>query len=192
MPKKIKMQYQKKNIAFLLITFLCLSMVGGCSPKEKPAIIIDSIKISPQEFEQAYEKENLAQQGKLNRKEFLEFYINRKLMLKEAEKLNLDKDPQFLENLQIFWEQALLKLVLSRKINELTLAARVSEEEIESYYQRHKDTDYAGKSLEQVREQIKLLIFKIKQRLQLKNWENNLRKRAKITIDYNALGIPQE
>ncbi|MDD5347022.1 MAG: hypothetical protein PHT59_00235 [Candidatus Omnitrophica bacterium] len=185
----------RKTIAFSLfvLTGVCAaSCLAGCAQKEKPAVTIDDIRITAQEFNDAFAKENMFQQGQLSRKEFLDLYLSRKLMLKEAEELGLDKDPQFLTSLQLFWEQALLKLVLARKLNELAVSARVSEEEIDSYYQRHKDIDYAGKELSEVHDQVKFLIFKIKQRLQLKNWESGLRRRAKIEVDYDLLNIPKE
>jgi hypothetical protein len=181
----------KKTLAFSLLVSIVLFFVG-CAKKEKPALVIGSIRISAQEFEDAFQKEGAFRQAPMDKVQFLDLYLSRKLMLKEAEELGLDKDPQFLKSLQLFWEQALLKLVLARKLNELAVGARVSEEEVAQYYQRHRDSDYAGKELAEVHDQIKSLLFRIKQRLLLKDWETNLRTRTAVEIDYGQLDIPKE
>jgi hypothetical protein len=173
------------------IAIICLLMSSGCAKKEKPAITIGSIGITAEEFEQAYQKVRISRSGEISRKDFLNSFVTRKLILHEAEILGLDKDPQFLESLQVFWEQSLFKLVLARKLNELALVCRVSEKEISDYFQRHKENDFQGKELAEVHDQIKSLIYRIKQQLELQRWTASLKKNAIINIDYGLLRFPQ-
>lgn len=175
-----------------IILIVCLLLSAGCVKKEKPAITIGPIAITAAEFENAYQKASVARGGGISRKEFLDALVTRKLILQEAEVLGLDKDPQFLESLQIFWEQSLFKLVLARKLNELVLACKVSEEEIADYYQRHKESDYAGKELLEAHDQIKTLLSRIKQQLELQRWTAALKKNAAINIDYGSLKITND
>jgi hypothetical protein len=179
----------KKTFIWLAISIVFLS--AGCAKQEKPAITIGPITLTAEEFESAYQKAKGPTSGLSGRKEFLDVLISRKLVLEEAEVLGLDKDPQFLESLQLFWEQSLLKLVLARKLNELSLICKVSDKEIEDYYQRHKDTDFQGKELKDVQDQIKTLLYRLKQQLELQRWTTSLRKRTRIVIDYDLLGIPK-
>ncbi|MCX5708007.1 MAG: hypothetical protein NTY14_03380 [Candidatus Omnitrophica bacterium] len=123
---------------FICFAVSCLFLVGGCAKKEKPAITIGPITLTAEEFESAYQKAKGPAARMAGRKEFLDVLITRKLVLQEAEILGLDKDPQFLESLQLFWEQSLLKLVLARKLNELSLICKVSDKEISDYYQRYE------------------------------------------------------
>jgi hypothetical protein len=177
-----------RTLMMVMLSF-AICCAAGCSPKEKPALSIGSINVSAQEFEAAYQAGRMQTGRDLSRKEFLELYINRKLFLKEAEVLGLDKDPLFLQSLQLFWEQSLMKSVIARKINESTVVIRVSEKEIQDYYERHKDTDFAGKQLDEVKPQIKVLFFQLKQKLELQNWMANLRRRTTINIDFDKLQI---
>jgi hypothetical protein len=179
----------RKIFIWLVISIVFLS--GGCAKKEKPAISIGPITLTAEEFEDAYQKAKGPRSGEISRKEFLDTLVSRKLVLQEAEILGLDKDPQFLESLQLFWEQALLKLVLARKINEFALICKVSGKEILEYYQRHKDSDFQGKELSEVQDQIKTLIYRLKQQMELQRWTASLKKRAKIDIDYELLQIPK-
>ena len=177
-----------KRLSALLFVALLLC---GCSPEtDKTVITIDTIKIKAGEFEEAYRNARMASSYDLSRKDFLGMFVTRKLMLKEGEALGLDKDPHFLENLQVFWEQALLKFVLARKANELAVICRVSDDEIEKYYQSHKDTDFAGKELPEVSGQIRNLLFRIKHQNEMKRWTDSLKRKASVTIDYKRLGIP--
>ncbi len=177
---------------FVLAAIFCVLVFAGCAKKEKPAISIGSITMTAAEFEEAYQKAQDARGNHVSRKDFLDLLVTRKLILQEAETLGLDKDPQFLESLQIFWEQALLKLVLARKLNELSLGCQVSGKEISEYYQRHKESDYAGKELGEVGEQIRLLLYRIKQQLELQRWTTSLKKKSQLNIDYELLRIPED
>jgi hypothetical protein len=176
---------------FIWFAVSCVFLSAGCAKKEKPAITIGPITLTAEEFESAYQKAQGPGSRAAGRKEFLDVLISRKLVLLEAETLGLDKDPQFLESLQLFWEQSLLKLVLARKLNELSIVSKVSDKEIADYYQRHKDADFQGKELAEVQGQIKTLIYRIKQQLELQRWTSSLRKATTINIDYELLGIPK-
>jgi len=179
--------------SFILLICLLLSSSLGCSRSEEAAITIGPIRVTAEEFDEAYQQARFQGDRELSRQEFLDLYVNRKLFLKEAEGLGLDKDPVFLQGLQLYWEQALMKSVIARKMNEATLSIRVSDNEINDYYQRHKDTDFAGRSFPEVKEQIKRLLFQLKQKLELQNWMANLRRKAGIKYDYGLLRIkPQK
>lgn len=172
---------------FALSILLCTCW--GCLKKEKVAIKIGSIPITVKEFNEAYEEGRFQYGVDLSRQDFLDSYIVRKLILKEAEDLGLDRDPQVLKSLQIFWEQALLKLALARKINEMSVPIEVTDEEILELYQAHKDTDYAGKEFSIVRDEIKMLIFRRKHQQVLQEWTDKLKRHKKVAIDYHLLGI---
>jgi hypothetical protein len=177
---------------FIWMAVLSVLLSSGCAKKEKPAISIGPTAITAEEFQQAYEKSNQAKNGQLSRKEFLSSLITRKLILQEAELAGLDKDPQFLEGLQIFWEQALMKLVLAKKLNELSLITRVSEKEIVDYYRRHKESDFSEKELPEVHDQIRMLLLRIKKQLEVQRWTSSLKRKSKINIDYGLLQIPED
>lgn len=181
-----------KRSLLLTIGIILIFSVCGCSKKEKAAIKIGNIEISAKEFNDALKTSEFAAGDPNQRKLFLENYISRRLILQEAEKLGMDRDPQFLQSIQLFWEQSLLKLALARKINELTFSTRVDDAEVRSFYEKYKEKDFTGKELSEVYDSIKLLISKVKQRKAIQNWTNSLERQAKIQIDYKLLGIPQE
>jgi len=56
----------------------------------------------------------------------------------------------------------------------------------------HKDTDFASKEFADVKTQIKLLLFQIKQKVELQKWMQNLRRGTKITVDPDQLQISSE
>lgn len=176
----------KKLIALALLVLL----VSGCvwfGEKEKTAVKIGKVKISPEEFQLAFELSNFAKEGK--KREFLEIFISRKLILLEAEKLGLDKDREFLRDVQDFWEQSLLKLVLAKKIKELAMDVGVSEKEVKSYYEGNKEAKFADKEFEQVYEQIKWMLLRDKQQDAIGNWVDSLKNDAEVVIDYKLLGL---
>ena len=125
----------------------------------------------------------------LEKKDFLELYISRKLMLEEAEKAGLDKAPEFLQQIQLFWEQSLLRIMLAKKINELSLELKVTDQEVKDYYGKQKQALYQDRPLSEVGEQIRLSLLRLKQTRALEKWSASLKDKSKITVDYKLLGI---
>lgn len=180
-----------KKIA-LLILLVLLTSAWAWPKKERPAVEISGIEITPAQFESAFDSSQFAEGGESAKKEFLDTFISRKLILKQAEILGLDKEPEFLKDIQLFWEQSLLKRTLANKIKELSIQLSVDDKEIQSYYQAHKDKQFVEKDLPEVYGQIKWLLFRNKQNEAIQKWVSSLREKAKIKIDYKALGIKQE
>ncbi len=177
---------------FLILMLVIFSFWGcGQRDKEKTAIKIGRIDVTAQEFEEAFNSSSAAQENPSARKEFLDTFISRKLILKEAEREGLDKDPEFLKDVQLFWEQSLLKLMLSRKMKELSMDIKVGEDEIRDYYSMHKDEEFSGKSLSEVHDKIKWLLFHQKQKQALQDWIDSLKKKTRIDVDYKALNITE-
>lgn len=179
----------KKIVYFSMIISLLAGF--GCGVKEKAAITIDEITITEAEFNEAFQASRYGVMGEEGRKEFLKNYISKKLILKEAQKMALDKDPQFLNEIQFFWENALLKLILSKKASELGRNVAVSDEEIQGYYQTYQESHFVDKELPQAYQQIKTLLLKEKQSGAIAAWEDSLKQQANIKIEYRRLGIEE-
>lgn len=177
---------------YILIFLVALFLAGhGCAQNEPAAITIGNIHISAQEFEAAYKTSPYIYQGADGKKAFLDSYVTKKLILAEAERMNLDKDPAFLNDIQMFWEQGLLKLVLLEKSKEFASQARATDEEIEAFYNEQRAT-FNNKPLAQVRDQILSVLEKEKQVAMMTEWVNALKARIKIAIDYTDLGIEDQ
>jgi len=175
----------------LLITVF-LVIIVGCSRADAPkvAIEIDGIKVTADEFEQAYKNSYYAKQDNISsRNAFLDHFIIMKLLLKEAERLNLHKDPAFLKDIEFFWQQALLKAMLERKTRELSLDIRITDGEIAGYFNQRKDTDFLGKKLEDVYAQIKWLLLIEKQNRVIQDWLGESRKKTKIKVNERLLKL---
>ncbi len=48
--------------------------------------------------------------------------VNKKILLQEAQRENFDKDSNFRKEIEKYWEQALLKLLMKKKIDEFSKA----------------------------------------------------------------------
>jgi hypothetical protein len=184
---RIKRGKIMKKLVLLGLAVLLVSSCGWLKKEEKPAVSIGKVRISAGEFQRAFEASGFARDG--GKKGFLETFISRKLILLEAERLGLDKDPEFLRGVQDFWEQSLLKLALSKKIKELVSAVDISEEEVQSYYRKNKEQEFADKEFEQAHDRIKWQLLRDKQETAIEDWADSLRKDARIIIDYKLLGI---
>ncbi len=177
----------KKIVLAIMISFLMV----GCTQneKEKTALKIGDIEITASEFERDFERSSPSQTDSSAREAFLNNYISKKLLLKEAENLGLNKDPEFLLSIQIFWEQALLKNILSEKSQEFSSRVRVSEQEVKEYYDKFKNSSYANMPMQDVYDQITWILLKQKQSQAIQEWIESLEKKVKIEKNYKLLKI---
>jgi len=175
------------------ILFISIILLGlACAQKEEPVVSIGTIKITKAEFEKDFAKFNLSKPDTAQaRQEFLDNLINRKLILREAETRGLDKEANFLEDVQDFWEQSLLKRAVDKKSKELFLTIKIGDDEIRDFYNANKDK-FPGKTLEDVYPEIRLVLFKEHQKKAVEDWMDLLKKQANVKINYKELGITEE
>lgn len=174
-----------------VICFVAVTLITGCAKKQKDerAITIGTITITKEEFNNAFSRYNFdPEPAKETRMAFLDNFINRKLILKEAQNLGLDKEPQFLADVQDFWEQALIKLTFDRKIKELFLSLQISDTEINNFYNANKDK-FGTKDLAGSYSDIKMLLLKEKQKQAVGDWLDSLRKNTQVKVNYKLLGM---
>jgi parvulin-like peptidyl-prolyl isomerase len=56
--------------------------------------------------------------------------------VQEAQRQGLDREPAFMRTIERFWKEALIKLLLSHKAQEIAGKVHVYEPDIEAYYER--------------------------------------------------------
>jgi peptidyl-prolyl cis-trans isomerase C len=125
-----------------LVCFLCspLSCNKAQPLKEKELARINDKVITLQEFEQKMgqlpqflKRQMIFEEG---RRKFLQELINQELLFQEARRRGLDKNKEILVNVQIF-----KKGLITNALREELCAGKdeVSDEEVASYYQEHKE-----------------------------------------------------
>ncbi len=143
-------------------------------------------------------------------KEVLQKIIDRRLLLKEAEKFKITETSQDNKNIQKVLqdikeslgedkfnrllqeyelkETDLLNLIKNRIIVERFIDFRinffvvVSDDAIKAYYNDHRD-EYGDKVLDDISEQIKAILFKTESNRRLEDYLDQLRRNAKISIN---------
>lgn len=182
-----------KKVVGMFLCALFFIAGSGCAKSEKDqvALRIGGINVTVSDFETAYQELKFAPQEMPPRKAFLDRFITRKLILQEAEKMGLDKKEEFLQDVQIFWEQTLLKMTLSQKMNEIASLVYVTDEEVKTIYDTHKEKMYPDKEYSQVYSQIKWSLLKAKQNKALTDWISSLKDNKKIAVKTELLGIEE-
>jgi hypothetical protein len=185
-----------KNLALaILLTVICIYGCNRQCPLDNSDIVarINNYSVTKAEFEKEYLASPFAKKDTPeSRKEFLDNLINRKLVLQDAEKKGLDKDPAFLGMIQRFWEQSLLKLAIDRKTKEIANSAFVSDKSVDAAYKKMAKDGKADKPLSSMAGQIKWEITKLKEAQMMANWLADMRSSAQISINYSLLGRNQQ
>lgn len=176
-----------------MIFILCILLASmGCERPagESSAITINLISFGAEEFEQAYQRSSYTRENSAQgRKDFLENYIDSKLILLAAEKQGLDKDKKFLNDVEFFWQQSLMKLMLERKSQEIAKKVVINDRQIEEYYIAQREKYFPNQTLDEVRDQIRSVLLRDKQKEALGAWLDSLRQQANVKINKDLLGL---
>jgi hypothetical protein len=103
-----------------LLLCLCAVLISGCHPNAQKVVAkVDNYPITQEEFNRGYADSAHDSATRIqSRQDFLDNMINQKLILLDAEAHGLDKDKEFLEMIENFWQQSLLTLALKEKSKE--------------------------------------------------------------------------
>nr|WP_320021625.1 peptidylprolyl isomerase [uncultured Draconibacterium sp.] len=119
------------RIIFSLMLFVVVTLQAVAQPAE-PLLTIDEHKISKDEFEYIYNKNNsnlYADADRKTPKEYLELFINFKLKVVEAENLKMDTSQTFINELAGYREEIAAPYLTDIEFNE---------QQIEELYRRMK------------------------------------------------------
>ena len=119
------------RIIFSLMLFVAITLQAVAQPAE-PLLTIDEHKISKDEFEYIYNKNNsnlYADADRKTPKEYLELFINFKLKVVEAENLKMDTSQTFINELAGYREEIAAPYLTDIEFNE---------QQIEELYRRMK------------------------------------------------------
>lgn len=190
----------KKRFAVMALALWLLAQFSGCGPQsagttvEKPALVINKLKLTTEEIRQdrlftAWTHDTEAVEG--DEPEWLGRLIERELLVQEAQRLGLDRRPDFMRTIERFWKEALIKILLIQKGQEIGDRTRVYEPEIEAYYKKlAEERQKEGRPVEalpELREEIRREIREGKENEVMDQWIYELREKAQVTIDREAV-----
>ena len=128
-----------KGIKLFLILFMgiCLGLAFyGCgSPKdptgeERVVAKINKYNMTIEDFRDS------AKSARGTKEEVLDQLIVRNILIQEAQKENFDKDKAFMKEIQGYWEQALLKLLIKKKTAEFSASFKGDKVKVEAAMRR--------------------------------------------------------
>lgn len=178
---------------------LCLSGCGQQSAdatSEKPALVINGLHLTPSELRQELETSSLTPHSVADPEvdenaepEWISRIIEREVLVQEAQRLGLDRQPEFLRTIERFWKEALIKSLLNHKGKEIENEVHIYDREIEDYYGRlvaSQGAESVG-PLEDLREELRRTVRQKKQTETMDAWISKLKEEAKISIDHEAV-----
>lgn len=187
------MKYESRNILLSLVIFLSLLSASGCGkiearPKDSKVLAkINNYELTTEDFRDEirvtmHNKELPADLQKA-KEELLDEIIMKKIILQEAQRQRFDKDGAFQKEIERYWEQALLKLLMKKKMNELSRDIVVNDSEVRDVYERlsRKAAD-RGVKFELQESEIKEDLYNKKLQALLDDWLNKLKKDSDVRI----------
>ena len=140
------MKYKSKTILLSLAILLLFLSANGCGksqtkPKDSKILVkINNYELTTEDFRDeirltAHNKELPADLQEAKEK-LLDEIIMKKVLLQEAQRQHFDKDRAFTKEIERYWEQALLKRLINKKMTELSRQIIVKDSEVRDEYER--------------------------------------------------------
>jgi hypothetical protein len=134
-----------RRITLAVILAAAMILSGGCgsspetgSPGDRPVATINDYHLSREAFQRQLASElELDPAYKLTddaKRRFLDSLIRKELLIQEAVRLKLDREPAFTAAIEKYWEATLIRDLLDRKGREISGTTTVTEAEIEARY----------------------------------------------------------
>lgn len=182
----------------ILILFSLVLFSSGCGSDPGTAakdsvIQVNDWQISLAEFNDLLKFEVYADPEvdltRNSRAAFIDYLIQKELMIQEANRLKLDRKEEFVRTIQTYWESTLIRHLLDLKTEEFKKMILVTEEEIDDYYAENKDW-FDGSPKAEVRDQIIQTLTSQKLSARIEEWTDSLRRNAEIIIDPQLINQP--
>ena len=184
-----------RGAGMVVILMMVCTLIIGCGqekinkPNEKLVDRVNNYEITADDFKAetklAMPDQYPAGKAEAMKKDILDEMITKAVLVQEAQLENFDKDRAFMKEIEGYWEQALLKLLIRKKAEELAEKISVSDEEIKSEYDRLV-TEEGAKigSFQKAAPEISMDIRNRKIQAALGDWIAELKKKSKIKV-YN-------
>ena len=130
-----------KNVrmaAMFVFLFFAVLAVHGCAnkaPQDKKLVArINNYELTVEDFKNESDlvmsNKYLSRDPQAAKDQMLEEMITKNILIQEAQAQNFDKDKAFMKEIERYWEQALLKLLLKKKTEEFSAQVTGASDEI--------------------------------------------------------------
>lgn len=182
----------KKPLTFIALFLLLLTQIAifsGCSenlPSETKEIVlqVNDSKLTLEEFNDLLKFEaNIDPEMYLNRDnrdQFIDYLIQKELLIAEASRLKLDREQNFIKTIEKYWESTLIRNLMEYKSNQLQKKVLITEEEAQAYYKNH--TDRFDMPFAKAKARIKKILESKEIEKRIEQWTESLRQKATIKI----------
>jgi peptidyl-prolyl cis-trans isomerase C len=164
-----------------VLAFGPVAWLSSCAPAQDSSVlvVVNGRPITEGEFEFRWselpESVRARYEHEGGKRKFLEDMIARELLLHEARRLGLDKEPDFRERTERYKEQLLLDHLMKTALSE---PVQIADAELEAYYASH-----SGQAAEKTaRDRLRQELYAEKHRQRFEDYLTNLRKSATIRI----------
>ncbi|WP_457567245.1 SurA N-terminal domain-containing protein [Desulfurobacterium sp.] len=171
-----------------LLTALIIATITASPAMAKPKIIakVDGTVITEQDLNDLL-KTLPAQYDKNDpeiKKELIKFLIDQEILVQEAKKEGLDRDPQVKKEIENAVKQILATALLNRKIPADKI--KVTDKELKEFYEKHKNElkglDGKPVPFDQIKNFLKAQLIKQKQQQAVEDYINSIKKKHTVKI----------
>lgn len=194
--KGTRQEYKKVPGTFWPGAFLAVFLIsfGGTqlsAASDKPVLTINKLKLAKEELEQelslrpSWERE-VPSSGE---PEWVSQLIERELLVQEAQRMGLDRREDFMRTIERFWKEALIKLLLDRKLQEISGETHVYDSEMEARYKALQEESQGtpAEDFNTLKDELKRSLQHEKESAALDDYIESLRTKAKIMVDAEAV-----
>jgi hypothetical protein len=179
----------------ILIVAATMALLCSCADqgtnKSKPVASVDDYVIDSDDFRQVLARsahsDDIVGLSLADKKRILDEEIRKELLIQEAIRQGIDKEPEFRQTIERYWEQTLITSLVRRKCASTQSCVIVTQDEIENRYRQMAQPGTELSPLADLRRKLEKEISDEKQTKALEEWTEDLWKKAKIAVNEDNL-----
>jgi hypothetical protein len=182
------------KIPYIVGSALLLALVlTGCSDPKGPesplALSVNDSRFTVQEFYTLLKQETANDPefdlNKDKKAAFMDYLVRKELLIQEASRLKLDREPDFVRTIERYWESTLIRNLLATRTEELRKNVLVTSDDVAAWYEKNRDT--LDRPLDEMRPEIQKRIEEERVSALIESWIKNLVTSASVYRNPEAL-----
>ena len=176
--------------ALLLILIFAAPFLSGCSPRAEKSGVIAIVNGEPVFLKDLKRELSIALRQNPSLKisdeimdDMVDTLIKRRIIIQEATSRNMAQEQKFVDTIEAFWEQTLIRDFVEYKTGELDRYVFVTEKEVADYYDTLKGESARVPPLEEVQGKIKEVLKQRKNSEALENWLDHKKEKSEISTN---------
>jgi len=178
----------------IIALLFCVGLMSGCAQKEKASKAIATVNGEPiymdslkRELSIMVKRDPSIEINPKTLQKATDMLIEKKIIIQEAMKKKMAEEKKFVDTMEAFWEQTLIRDFIEYKTAERERYVFVTDQEVREYYNNLLAQNAELPPFDEVAAELRWRLEQLKKAKAFEDWLEAQKKTSRISVDENAV-----